>query len=62
MNLNTYHYIKNKQIYFFVFLILFSFLIRLPIIFMFGDLDLQNEWKILVENLVLKKSWLVLIK
>ena len=55
MNLNTYHYTKNKQIYFFTFLILFSFFIRLPVIFMFGDLDLQNEWRVLVENLVLYK-------
>ena len=45
------NYINNKETNLFIFLFLFSFLIRIPIIFIFGDTGLENEWRILVNNL-----------
>jgi len=52
MYLNNYQHLKNKETNLLIFLFLFSFLIRIPVIFIFGDIDLENEWKILVNNLV----------
>ena len=48
MYLNNYQYLKNKETYLLIFLFLFSFLIRIPIIFIFGDTNLENEWRLLV--------------
>ena len=53
MYLNNYQYLKNKETYLLIFLFLFSFLIRIPIIFIFGDTSLENEWEILVHNLII---------
>jgi len=52
MYLNNYKYLKNKTKYLIIFLFLFSFLIRIPSIFLYGDQSLQNEWMYLVEYLV----------
>ena len=52
MFLNNYHYLKNKEIYILIFLILISVFIRIPVIFIFGDVGLENEWKIIVYNLI----------
>ena len=51
MFLENYHYLKNKEIYLLILLILFSIFIRIPVIFLYGDIALQNEWLILVNNL-----------
>ena len=52
MFLNNYHHLKNKETYVLILLIVFSALIRIPIIFLFGDASLENEWKIIVNNLI----------
>ena len=51
MYLNNYQYLKNKETYLLIFLFLFSFLIRIPSIFIFGDANLENEWRFLVNHL-----------
>ena len=50
MFIKSYHYIKNKEIYVLSLLILFSIFIRIPVIFLYGDGGLENEWLILVNN------------
>ena len=51
MYLHNYQHLKNKETYLLIFLFLFSFLIRIPGIFIFGDTRLDNEWGIIVNNL-----------
>ena len=51
MYLNNCQHLKNKETYLLFFLFLFSFLIRIPVIFIFGDTRLDNEWGIIVNNL-----------
>ena len=51
MYLNNYQNLKNKETYLLFFLFIFSFLIRIPVIFIFGDTRLDNEWGIIVNNL-----------
>jgi len=51
MYLHNYQHLKNKETYLLFFLFLFSFLIRIPVIFIFGDTRLDNEWGIIVNNL-----------
>ena len=51
MYLNNYQHLKNKETYLLFYLFLFSFLIRIPVIFIFGDTRLDNEWGIIVNNL-----------
>jgi len=51
MYLNSFQHLKNKETYLLIFLFLFSFIIRIPSIFIFGDTSLENEWRILVNNL-----------
>ena len=51
MHLNNYQYLKNKETQLLIFLFLFSFLIRIPGIYIFGDTRLDNEWLIIVNNL-----------
>ena len=51
MYLNNYQHLENKETYLLFFLFLFSFLIRIPAIFIIGSPDLENEWKILVNYL-----------
>ena len=58
MFLHQYHYLKNKEISILIFLFLFSTLIRIPAIFIFGDLTLENEWKDIVYNLINKNQLL----
>ena len=52
MFLNSYHQSKNKEIYVLVLLMLFSALIRIPVILIYGDTSLENEWGLLVNNLI----------
>ena len=52
MFLGNYYHLKNKEIYILALLVLFSIFIRVPVIFLFGDTSLENEWLILVNNLI----------
>ena len=52
MFLKNYHYLKKKESTSLIFLFLLSFISRIPVIFMFGDQELDHEWKFLVYNLV----------
>ena len=52
MFLKNYNHLKNKEIYILIFLFLSSFLVRIPAIFVLGDTSLDNEWNILVNNLI----------
>ena len=51
MYLENYQHLKNKETYLLITFFLFSFFIRIPIIFIFGDPDLEHEWYNLVNNL-----------
>jgi len=53
MYFNNFQHLKGKESTIIILLILFSVLIRIPAILMFGDTSLENEWKVLVENLIL---------
>ena len=52
MFLNNYHHLKKKEIYTLILLIIFSIFIRIPTIAIFGDTSLDNEWGVLVNNLI----------
>ena len=56
MNSNNYQYFKNKETLLIISLIFLSILARIPIILMYGDTNLDHEWKILLDNLVLNKT------
>ena len=51
MYFSSYQYLKSKETILLFFLFLFSFLIRVPAIYIFGDTNLENEWGIIVNNL-----------
>ena len=53
MFLDNYHHIKSKEMYVILFLILFSIIVRLPVVFMFGDANIENEWGRLYDNLII---------
>jgi len=52
MYLNHYQHLKNKETFVLIFLVLISVIIRIPVILIFGDTGLDNEWKIIVDNLI----------
>ncbi len=52
MIFERYNFLKKKEIYILYFLVLFSILIRIPVILIYGDSSLEYEWKTLVENLI----------
>ena len=52
MFLQKYLNLKNSELYILAFLILFSIFIRIPIIITYGDVGLENEWTLLVRNLI----------
>jgi len=56
MYLNNYQYLKNKETVKLILLILFSLLIRIPVILIFGDSNLENEWGVLVNNLIINQT------
>ena len=56
MYLNNYQYLKNKETTKLILLILFSLLIRIPVILIFGDSNLENEWGVLVNNLIINQT------
>ena len=52
MLVKKYNYLKNKEIHLITLLILFSFFIRIPVIYIIGDKGLEHEWNVLVNNLI----------
>ena len=56
MYLNNYQYLKKTQNTKFILLIFLSILIRIPVILIYGDTSLENEWKVLVNNLIINKT------
>ena len=56
MSTNNYHYLVNKEINILGFLILISFLVRIPIIILYGDTSIEYEWKPLLYNLIENKQ------
>jgi len=52
MYLNNYQYLKKKETFIIILLVCFSVFVRIPTILIFGDTSLENEWKILVDNLI----------
>ena len=52
MNLNNNQFFKKNKKLTLIFLVLTSVSIRIPIIFIFGDDNLQGEWRQLVNNLI----------
>ena len=56
MYLNNYQYLKKKEILLVFLLILFSAAVRVPVIIILGDPNLENEWLHLVNNLINHKG------
>tara|TARA_B110000438_G_C15746318_1_gene620912 strand:+ start:34 stop:1251 length:1218 start_codon:yes stop_codon:yes gene_type:complete len=52
MNFNNYKLLRKKETLVVFFLILFSIVVRIPVILIFGDTNLENEWGPLVNNLI----------
>jgi len=52
MYLKNYQYLKKKEIFLVLLLILFSAVVRIPVIIILGDSNLENEWLQLVNNLI----------
>ena len=53
MHLNNYQFLKKKENLVLFLLVFLSVLIRIPIILIYGDTNLENEWGALVNNLIL---------
>ena len=51
--MDSYQYLKKKETIIPILLILFSVAVRIPVILIWGDTSLENEWGILVNNLIL---------
>ena len=51
MYLNNYQLPIKKETLTLILLFVFSALIRIPIILIYGDTSLENEWRVIVENL-----------
>jgi len=52
MNFNKYYLNENNKFYLLFFLFASSFLVRIPVIFFLGDINIDNEWNFLVGYLV----------
>ena len=52
MQFNNNQYLKRKENLVILLLILFSATVRIPVILIYGDAHLENEWGILVNNLI----------
>ena len=52
MHLSIYQYLKKKEALIAISLLLVSVAVRVPIVLIFGDVSLENEWGILVKNLI----------
>ena len=51
MYLNNYSYLEKKETFIIISLLLFSIFVRIPIILLYGDTNLENEWATLYNNL-----------
>ena len=49
---NYLKFVKNKETLLIILLFLLSFIARIPVIFIFGDVTLDNEWGIMHYNLI----------
>ena len=56
MYLNGYQYLKKSEIFLVILLILFSVVVRIPVILILGDANLENEWLELANNLINHKG------
>ena len=54
MHLNNYQFLKKKENLVLFLLVLPSVLLRIPLILIYGDTNLENEWAALVNNLILQ--------
>ena len=52
MYLSTYQLSKKKERLFLLSLFTISIIIRIPVVLITGDTSLENEWAILVNNLI----------
>ena len=52
MSFNNHKKITFREFGLLSFLMLFSLIIRVPFIFNIGDLNLDNEWRMILDNLV----------
>ena len=52
MFLNNYQFLKKKETFVLISLILISVLMRIPVILLFGDIRLEHEWALLIYNLI----------
>ena len=52
MHLNNYQFLKKRENLVLFLLVFLSVLIRIPIILIYGDTNLENEWAALVNNLI----------
>ena len=55
MLLNNYLKLKQETLLL-ILLIVFSFLVRIPIVIILGDTTIENEWESLLHNLVNHKA------
>ena len=56
MHLNDYQSLKKKEILLVFLLVLFSVTVRVPVVIILGDANLENEWLQLVSNLINNKG------
>jgi len=52
MHLNNYQFLKKREVFIVISLILISIAARIPVILILGDTSLENEWGVLVKNLI----------
>ena len=52
MQVNNFLELKKRETLLVILLFLFSFLARIPIIIIFGDSGIENEWSWLLYNLI----------
>jgi len=51
MFLNNYQYPEKREAFKIFLLFLVSILIRIPVVLLFGDINLENEWMVLLHNI-----------
>jgi hypothetical protein len=52
MFFNHYQFLEKKETLVVILLVLLSIVIRIPVVLIFGDTNLENEWAILINNLI----------
>ena len=51
MFLNNYQYPEKREAFKIFLLFLVSIFIRIPVVLLFGDINLENEWMVLHDNI-----------